>query len=66
MLLMKGGSSILIHYGNSFAKALIDLYPNIGLDSSKFTSVPRTLFIILIIIDYYTFNRIILYLFTLL
>lgn len=36
----------MFHYGGSFIKALMDVYPNIGLDITQFTIMPSNTFII--------------------
>eukprot|EP00026_Physarum_polycephalum_P002368 Phypoly_transcript_02374.p1 GENE.Phypoly_transcript_02374~~Phypoly_transcript_02374.p1 ORF type:complete len:856 (+),score=113.95 Phypoly_transcript_02374:207-2774(+) len=41
ILQTKGGTSVLKHYENSTAKALISLFPDIGLDASKFSKAPQ-------------------------
>eukprot|EP00026_Physarum_polycephalum_P004416 Phypoly_transcript_04435.p1 GENE.Phypoly_transcript_04435~~Phypoly_transcript_04435.p1 ORF type:complete len:688 (+),score=101.45 Phypoly_transcript_04435:123-2066(+) len=33
---VKGAQEVLLHYGNSLSKALLDLFPTIGLDVTKF------------------------------
>eukprot|EP00026_Physarum_polycephalum_P001261 Phypoly_transcript_01262.p1 GENE.Phypoly_transcript_01262~~Phypoly_transcript_01262.p1 ORF type:complete len:970 (+),score=114.54 Phypoly_transcript_01262:138-3047(+) len=35
---MKGGAGILLHYNNSLPEALVDVFPEIGLDMSLFSS----------------------------
>eukprot|EP00026_Physarum_polycephalum_P003063 Phypoly_transcript_03072.p1 GENE.Phypoly_transcript_03072~~Phypoly_transcript_03072.p1 ORF type:complete len:815 (+),score=91.36 Phypoly_transcript_03072:101-2545(+) len=40
ILAMEGARRILFFHGNSIAKALQDLFPTIGLDKSKFPSLP--------------------------
>jgi len=37
----KGGKSVLEYYGGSFAKALLQLYPDIGLDRTRFMALPN-------------------------
>jgi hypothetical protein len=36
----QGALTILGHYGGSYVEALVHLFPNIGLDKSKFSVVP--------------------------
>jgi hypothetical protein len=39
---VKDGSSVLQHFGGSVVKAVMHVFPNVGLDESKFGKVRRT------------------------
>ena len=43
MNILKGGGYVLHHYGGSLIKALMDIYPTIGIEERKFQIVPRKL-----------------------
>lgn len=36
LLSFQGGMSVIQHYGGSLIRALLDVYPNLNLDASKF------------------------------
>eukprot|EP00026_Physarum_polycephalum_P001348 Phypoly_transcript_01349.p1 GENE.Phypoly_transcript_01349~~Phypoly_transcript_01349.p1 ORF type:complete len:1107 (+),score=164.22 Phypoly_transcript_01349:191-3322(+) len=40
ILKYKGANGVLAHYKNNYVKALMSLYPNIGLDKMKFDQLP--------------------------
>jgi len=39
--LLQGGISVLAYYGKSIARALMAVYPSIGLHEAKFSHAPR-------------------------
>lgn len=39
--IMKGGGTLLQHYGGSLIRALIDVYPNVSFNERDFLVVPR-------------------------
>eukprot|EP00026_Physarum_polycephalum_P000389 Phypoly_transcript_00389.p1 GENE.Phypoly_transcript_00389~~Phypoly_transcript_00389.p1 ORF type:complete len:1231 (+),score=194.32 Phypoly_transcript_00389:52-3744(+) len=41
LLAKKGVASILSYYNSSISQALLDLFPNIGLDEYKFATIPK-------------------------
>lgn len=55
---MQGGVGVLGYYSRSLSKALMDLYPNIGLDHQLFLRRPRIIFIfyLLLLFHYYSFH----------
>lgn len=40
-IFLQGGASLLAYYKGSFSKAIVQLFPNIGFDNSKFNVFPR-------------------------
>jgi len=42
--LLKGGRGVVKYYDNSLIEAIIDLFPELSLEKSKFASVPRIYF----------------------
>jgi len=41
----QGGASVLSYYSHNYHKALLALFPDIGLEDHKYSSLPRMLFI---------------------
>lgn len=51
--IMQGSEAILTYYDNNFGIALEKIYPNIGLDSSKFKFMQKRIFVIGLFYIYY-------------
>lgn len=51
--ILKGGSRVLYYSNNSVPKALVELFPNIGLDKTKFEHLESNKFLISLIIIIY-------------